>query len=226
MKNIYTINEVEKTLYNKNGYIVLSDLLLNNEFENLKKNIKDSIIIAPANYLAFTDYTLMHKLKSIIEILLESYDYKIIFRPHPQNRNNIIENNKIKDEVAYLNKFIDNENFEIDLSDNYLQKYLKSKLMISDLSGTAFTYSFITNCPVVFFSPNEKKYAIDYGNFEHFKIREKIGLICNNVENLKEKINFLISNKEEYEKKILNEKKKIENLNVSKKNIQKILLNL
>ena len=57
--------------------------------------------------------------------------------------------------------------------------------MISDLSGTAYTYSFLTNKPVVFFSNYEKDLSrLKYDDLNFFKDRNKIGFVVKDVKNL------------------------------------------
>ena len=52
------------------------------------------------------------------------------------------------------NKFIDNTSFKLDDSNNYINTYKESDIMIMDLSGTAYTYAFLTYKPVI--SPRKK----------------------------------------------------------------------
>lgn len=63
--------------------------------------------------------------------------------------------------------------------------------MITDLSGTAYTYSFFTKKPVIFFSQNEKLLNnLNYDQLSYFKDREKIGFLCENLSGL---INSVLS---------------------------------
>ena len=50
--------------------------------------------------------------------------------------------------------------------------------MITDISGTAYTYAFLTKNPVFFYSPNEKIIQKTYyNNLSYFIDRKKIGKI-------------------------------------------------
>ena len=93
--------------------------------------------------------SLINKIEKIFYEILKRTNYNIIFRPHPSNFNdkNIIELNK---------KFIENERVTFDNSKNYLNTYMNSDIMISDLSGTAYTYSFLTISPQSFFQIMKK----------------------------------------------------------------------
>ena len=57
--------------------------------------------------------------------------------------------------------------------------------MISDLSGTAYTYAFLTNQPTIFFSNYENMLKrLNYSNLNFFKDRNKIGYIVESTTNL------------------------------------------
>ena len=82
-------------------------------------------------------------------------------------------------------KYENNSRFIFDGSKNYLKTYSNSRFLITDLSGTAYTYSFLTNNPVIFFSNYEKKLRINgYGNLNYFKDRKKIGFVVTSVHSI------------------------------------------
>ena len=71
-----------------------------------------------------------------------------MYRPHPLNAK----------EIEVLNiekKFKNNPYFKLDISNDYFKVYKESNFLITDLSGTAYTYALLTNNPVIFFSRNE-----------------------------------------------------------------------
>jgi hypothetical protein len=105
----------------------------------------NSIVIAPTNPIAFEKLSMFNYLEELIDILLTNIESKIIFRPYPSNR-------KEKKVIEIEKKFNKNPNFNLDISDNYSNIYLKSYCLITDLSGTAYTYAFLTKKPVIFFS--------------------------------------------------------------------------
>ena len=129
------------------GYAKLDYLL--EKIEN-KKIDKKSILIAPTGINGFPELTIINKVEKIIRELLDKTNLNIILRPHPSDRNN-------KKYLHIKNQFINNQRFVYDLSENYFDTYSESKLMITDLSGTAYTFSFLTLSPVIFLSLNEKK---------------------------------------------------------------------
>ena len=159
---------------------------------------KNSIIIAIANIIAYPDYSIINSVSSIIRAINQNFNYEIIIRPHPANRKNFNKNNfpEIFEEIK------NNDNIKVDFNDNYLDSYNQSLLMITDLSGTAYTFSFLTNSPVIFFSINEKKARKEYASLNHFEDRKNIGNIVTNINDLKKTINQLIKNRPTYKKKI------------------------
>ena len=128
------------------GYIKLDFLK-----QNIVKTFPNSnkIIIAPTNQTTFNELSLFNNLDQIIEALLVNTNSEIILRPHPANRENEIIL-KIKKKYSEHSKFI------YDTSNNYLDTYSNSAYLITDISGTAYTYAFFTKKPVVFYSGDEK----------------------------------------------------------------------
>lgn len=218
-------SEINNTRIIPTGYPRL-DYLSKNAPKN--KN-KDAIIIAPANFLAYPEHTIINHLENIIFSLLENFNYQIIYRPHP---NNIISNSNRSKKTNNLiykikEKFKKYKKFEFDTSDNYLDNYFRSTCMITDLSGTSYTFAFLTLRPVIFFSPNEKIIQSEYENLNHFKDRKNIGVIVNDFNDINNKIAYFDNDQSYYKNSILNTKKKLLYVNNSKmeihKNISKIL---
>ena len=115
-------------------------------------------------------------------------------------------------------------NFKLDISENYFNIYSNSKCLITDTSGTAFTYAFLTKKPVIFFSKNEKLInELGYNKLSYFIDREKIGVITNDLN----EISNAIKNIKFIEEKIrvLNDllEKEIEYLGTSKMRIAKLV---
>ena len=96
--------------------------------------------------------------------------YEITYRPHPSNA-------KLKKVLDLIKKFDKYQNFKFDISSNYYESYSLSNLMITDISGTAYTYAFLTKNPVIFYSRNEKIQNSFYRNLNFFKDRSKIGKV-------------------------------------------------
>ena len=174
------------------GYPKLDSLKENSQLYKSTNN--NSIVIAPTNLSAFEKLSMFNYLDELIDILLTNIESKIIFRPHPSNR-------KEKKVIEIEQKFNKNPKFNLDISDNYLNIYLKSYCLITDLSGTAYTYAFLTKKPVIFLSKNEKLINnLGYNKLAYFEDREKIGIV---IQNLSE-IVYTIKNIKFIEKEIKN----------------------
>ena len=119
-------------------------------------------------------------------------------------------------------------NFEIDLSSSYLKSYASAKLLITDFSGTAYTFAYSTLSPVIFFSKNEKKLLRNKNNdLYYFKDRKYVGEICNNVSQLSSIINNMNKKKFFYSKRIqLIRKERIKYLNKSLNKTSKVIIDL
>ena len=151
------------------GYCKLDYLIKRiNEHENLEKYI----VIAPTDYRHVNELTIFNDLKNIIQSLLDNSKYKIVFRPYPGNK-------KTDKVLKIKNFFLNNKNFIFDLSDNYFDIYANSVCLITDISGTAFTFAYATGKPVIFFSKMEKSLNnLGFSKLDYFKDRKKIGVIA------------------------------------------------
>ena len=179
-------------------YPKLTSLLKKNIF--LRKKGKPTIVIAPSGFYGIPKLSIKDHLQKIIIELLK-IDIQIILRPHPSNRNHKI----VK---VIENKFKKINNFKIDISDDYSKIYSKSSLLITDYSGTAYTYAMYTLNPVIFISLN-KNYInkLNYNSLNYFKDRKKIGLILNNYSKITEKVKYILKIKKKISNNINNIKK-------------------
>tara|TARA_Y100000816_G_scaffold43439_1_gene27225 strand:- start:1865 stop:2881 length:1017 start_codon:yes stop_codon:yes gene_type:complete len=149
-------------------------------FRKLKKNkiLSSNILIAPTNIFSFPNMSLINNIFKIVDNILHYSKYNVIFRPHPAN----IETRQIN---MIKKKYKYNSRFFFDTSRNYIKVYLNSRCLITDLSGTAYTYAFLTDNPVIFFSNYEKKLkSLGYEKLNFFKDRKKIGFIINDVSSI------------------------------------------
>ena len=96
--------------------------------------------------------------------------------------------------------------------------------LITDISGTAYTYAFLTKKPVIFFSKNEKFInTFEFNNLSYFKDREKIGIIAKDLNEIEKAI---INIKDIEEKvKVSNDllEKEINYLGNSKKRMRELI---
>ena len=201
-------------------------LKLDNVIKKLRKykSKKQKILIAPTYSLMMNDYNMSKDLIKIIDYLLKLNE-RVIYRPHPIDltaRGNSKLINLIKDNLEKK------KNFEIDLSSSYLKSYSDAKLLITDFSGTAYTFSYSTLKPTIFFSKNEKKLLKSNNkNLSYFRDRKNIGEICLDLKRLKGIIFKIEKNDYFYSKKIsILRKKRIKHLNNSLNKTSELILNL
>jgi hypothetical protein len=174
------------------GYIKLDHNI--RYFENNKLPV-DSIIYAPtittgdfARYVSVPEYG-----RRIVEALLDGFaDYKIIFRPHPHTLQTE-DVTKIAEHFSRDKRFVFDSNASF-----YNDNYCRSAAMVTDMSGTAFTYAFMTLRPVVFFSHREQDVAKAFNNVKYFEDRERIGYIATNIAELKEQVALALKNTERF----------------------------
>ena len=208
----YKLNNIPEIL--DTGYFKLDYFMKDN-----KKNFydkKDSILIAPTGIDGFPELSIIKKLENIINKLISLTDFKIILRPHPRDRANPLI-------LKTKNNFINEDRFIFDISENYIETFSRSKLMITDMSGTAYTYAYINLSPVIFFSMSENYLSKNgYKNHDFYINREKIGKVILNESELIKSINFLIENTDNYNKKILQLRKNMKYFMKSKERVIEI----
>tara|TARA_B100000579_G_C22849162_1_gene866249 strand:+ start:4237 stop:5358 length:1122 start_codon:yes stop_codon:yes gene_type:complete len=201
---------------NKNTKIISTGYPRLDYFKKFKSNKKKHIIIAPANFLAYPDHTLIYSINAIIKSIKKISNLKIIFRPHPANRV-FFNNTKVNKYVDnFLKKYAIDKNIVLDFSEDYSKSYYDSVFMITDLSSTAFTYSFLTYKPVIFFSPKENLFKKNYNKLNHFKDRKKIGIVNSNIKSLEKSVVSFLLNSKKFKKSIKNVKSKLDYVGKSK----------
>lgn len=124
--------------------------------------------------------------EQIIKSLLDA-KFKVIFRPHPVS---LITSDAITIEPI-KSKFTENPYFEFDNSKDYLGTYSKADLMVTDFSGTGFTFSLSFLKPSVFFAPCISAELGLHGI--QFEEREKLGGVARSISDLLKLINQLRS---------------------------------
>jgi hypothetical protein len=179
------------------GYIKLDQNI--DHFKKYDKPV-DSIIYAPtvtkgeiSEYVSLPKYG-----EQIIEALLNAFpDYNIIFRPHPHTLH-------LKCVADIKKRFSKEKRFIFDSNRGfYMDNYSRSALMVSDLSGTAFTYAFTTLRPVIFFSHNEKDNLEEvFQDVKYFRYRHDIGFVVTDIEKLKEKAVLALNNASSMSEKV------------------------
>jgi hypothetical protein len=211
---LFKINlNLKKPSLHEVGYPHLDYLIRRKRIVKKKK----VVIIAPTGFRSFPDLTIQKYISKIIYFFIKFKKYKVIYRPHPSN----VKETKI---LNIEKKFRNNPYFMLDTSSDYFKVYKESNFLITDLSGTAYTYALLTNNPVIFFSRNENYInKTHYKKLNYFKNRKKIGIIIYKTKQLKSAINKIENNRHKYSNSINNIRKKIIYLGKSKKRINYLL---
>lgn len=195
--NINNINNKKVNVVNT-GYLKLDHVVKLLKKTKYQKN-KFCILIAPTACKHYSKYNLSSDLRKIINSLVVK-KYHIIYRPHPLDltyKGNQFLVEKIKQNYQ---KF---KNFELDFSPSYIESYKKSDLLLTDFSGTAYTYAFSKKSPVIFYSkyPNIKL-PNDLKKLYYFKDRKNVGYVVSNFLDMQEKVKKINKNKNIFTYKI------------------------
>lgn len=203
------------------GYLKLDNVIKKLKKYRLKKT---KILIAPTFSLMMNKYNMAKCLFETIEYLLKLGE-KVIYRPHPID---LTKKGNIKLVDLVKSKFKKNSNFELDLSSSYLRSYSEAKILITDFSGTAYTFSYSTLKPVIFISKNEKNLLkSNNSKLTYFRDRKKIGEICSNTKKLKKLIFKMKKNNFFYSKKIdVLRRKRIKHFNNALNKTSELILSL
>jgi len=212
LPNHFTLERIKEQLlagrqkYSGNGNMNKEICLIAGGYPKLDSNLRyfkkhkqhsKTIIYASTVIQDMADIvSLPHGDEIIGAVLNNITDYHLVFRPHPAT----LGSPEVKHIVGKYRKhprfiFDDNASF-------YMDNYSKSTLMITGMSGTAYTYAFTTSRPVIFFSHNESEVLERFGSYRYFIDREKVGCVVQNVGELIDKIKMLLSAQGDYAEKI------------------------
>tara|TARA_B100000965_G_scaffold24483_1_gene18341 strand:+ start:6748 stop:7908 length:1161 start_codon:yes stop_codon:yes gene_type:complete len=223
--NSFNAQNLEKPKIINTGYLKLDHV---HRLISKNKNFEDSILLAPTKSLVYLDFDLSRYLEEIIDKILSIKNSNLVYRPHPSDLKDEI---RIREIEKIYNLFKNYKNFTIDKNTSYLDSYKKAKFMITDFSGTAYTFAFCKLKPVIFFSNNENELIkSDLSNLYYFKDRNDIGIIESNLNNLNNSIDYIENNIDIFREKIKRLRSdRIQYFDVSMqqniKNIKKILNN-
>ncbi len=163
------------------GYPRLDEQISHNSLNGIQPSIVGRIlVIAPSLLsLATEKDSLLHELPKIIESLTKA-GWHIIFRPHPIN---MVKGNPYEHVLRELiNSFRNNELFELDISKDYSVTYERACLILSDLSGTAYTFAFGFLKPAVFYEVEQSNSIYAHGLLSGF--RTKLGDVAVGADNV------------------------------------------
>lgn len=119
----------------------------------------------------------------IVEALLAD-GIKVVFRPHVESWRD--DDRPVVERIVARHE--GNPLFVLDRSGNYFQTYARSHLMLTDISGTGFTYAFTFGRPALFFAPDAASEQGKKGI--QFERRENIGLVVRSLDELLTKLHL------------------------------------
>ena len=183
------------------GYGQLEQLYENYQKLDLTKREHPKILIAPSWQ---PDNILDSCLDPLLEQLLDR-GYEVVVRPHPE----YVKRYKPRmDQI--VNKYANCEHrglyFELDFTSN--TSIFDSDVLITDWSGTAYEFSFVTLKPSVFVDTKPKINNPEYKKLEieplEFALRSEVGIRVDPAKmgNLNEQMQNLLANQEQYAKHI------------------------
>lgn len=185
------------------GYVKVDNL--SKAVEATTDSMQDTIIIAPTYKLKGVTleggHIIPNYLAEITRRFLKEYpNYRIYVRFHPAAIN------YYPDWIPEFEKqFSSHDSIAIDRGyGDILPEYRRARFLITDYSGTAYTFAFSTRKPVIFFSPKEDRIApIQYEAGEAFgyfaganylSMRSFVGDIATSYDELIKKSNELLGN--------------------------------
>ena len=171
-----------------------------NLYKRKSKLKEDSIIYAPTIKMLVENFNPGAAVSAvgfdcmIIQTLLDNFDEYIIYRPHPHNVNFKHYN------IALIHeKFKNNKRVILNFSQNYLEYYVRAKFMLTDLSDTAYTFSFSTLKPSIF---------LVHSNINKLSLKQeyytKIGYKTNSITEAIKLGKSILKNKKNFSNKIEN----------------------
>jgi GT2 family glycosyltransferase/CDP-glycerol glycerophosphotransferase (TagB/SpsB family) len=133
--------------------------------------------------------------EEIVSRLLDQ-GMRVVFRPHmvswkDQDRHTV--------EQIVL-RHSGNPLFEVDRSGNYFETYARADVMLTDISGTGFTFAFTFGRPAVYFAPDaaseEGKSGIQFDD------RDKIGFVARTLDDVEALIDRAVAESGEWQERI------------------------
>lgn len=154
------------------GYPKLDLMLDAAETKGRSSGERPTTVYAPTHVIASNERlaSLRRHGERIVEALLAG-GYRVIFRPHPISF--VDEDRALVDRIAAAHAA--NPKFSLDRSKDYSRTYASADFMVTDLSGTGFTYSLTFARPCIFFAADEDAERGLYG--AQFDARHRIGAV-------------------------------------------------
>lgn len=184
------------------GYPRLDEQLRRNS-QLEQEEVSRTVIIAPSLVSSTTrEASIMPYAEQIVELLLAD-GWHIIFRPHPFN---MTPSNAFTTECHdVVRKFQNCEAFLLDESKDYHSSYRSAAVMVSDVSGTAYTFAFGFEKPVLFFEPSKE---ITLGKGLLYQNRRMLGAATHSVDQVVPALNNIFGDRSLIQRSIVDCRKK------------------
>jgi hypothetical protein len=136
-----------------------------------------SVVFAPTHgYVANESFSILGRFGEPLVERMIAAGMNVVFRPHAESWRD--QDRPVIDRI--VQNFEKHPQFKLDRSSNYFESYAQTNAMITDISGTGFTYAFTFGRPAVFFSPSAESERGRSGI--QFENREEIGVVVRDVE--------------------------------------------
>ncbi len=174
----------------------------NIRFVSSRRNYERIITYAPtpiAGKPYWMEYASVHTAgKEILFALLQAFpQHQIVFKPHADELPDVVSH-IARDCARFPNFVYDRSGGE------YMDLYSRTAVLISDFSGTAYTFAFSCLRPVVFFSRNERTLPQVVRGNDFCKNRSTIGAVACEPGELVEKTDYLLKHIPDFSEKIRN----------------------
>src|SRR5262249_1743774 len=135
------------------GYPRLDHMLASHSAKRrpIARSTRSTVVYAPTHIFKPNEglTSLRQHGEAIINALLAK-GHRVFFRPHPISF--LDQDRSVIDRICRLHA--GNLDFSVDANRDYTESYSLADLMVTDTSGTGFSFSFSFGRPCIFFSPN------------------------------------------------------------------------
>lgn len=142
-----------------------------------------TVVFAPTHaYYVNRGFSILNRYgEQLVSAMLDD-GISVVFRPHMESWRD--QDKPVVERIVA--RFQGHAQFSLDRSGNYFDTYARTHLMLTDISGTGFTYAFTFGRPALFFAPNAADEAGMRGI--QFERRENIGLVIRSLDELVPKL--------------------------------------
>lgn len=144
---------------------------------------RDVVLVAPTERGVSCGTWTAGELRDLLQLLVEAFPaHRVIFRPHPS------EPARYAAEFTQLRQLLGaRPNF---LYDDAIPSphWERASVMVTDTSGTAFTFAFTTLRPVVFFVPHDAKLRAAFPLAHALELREQLGAVATSLPDVRDRV--------------------------------------